>query len=112
MGDAQYVPAVCSSVVWELTLYPTHYCCCRKEKGKEGKSAVGKHVALNIYTICTWICFVAFSLALSAVGASVHSHGDMLRLFRLFRVVFSSKFGCGRCRVKDAVRFTVPKPFS
>ena len=93
------------------------------EKGKEGKSAAGEHVALNtlwwlgylFLLVCVHYMymdlFVAFGLALSAVGASVHSHGDMLRLF-LCGVVFCSNFGCGRCRVKDAVRFTVPKPFS
>ena len=93
------------------------------EKGKEGKSAAGEHVALNtlwwlgylfllVYVHYMYMdLFVAFGLALSAVGASVHSHGDMLRLF-LCGVVFCSNFGCGRCRVKDSVRFTVPKPFS
>ena len=94
------------------------------EKGKEGKSAVGEHVALNtlwwlgylfllVYVHHMYMdLFAAFSLALPAVGASVHSHGDMSRLFRLYGVVFCSKYGCGRCSVKDAVRFTVPKPFS
>ena len=56
--------------------------------------------------------FAAFSLALTAVGASVHSHRDMLRLFRLCGVVFCSSVGCGRFRLKDAVLFAVPKPFS
>ena len=94
------------------------------EKGKEGKSAVGEHVALNtlwwlgylfllVYVHHVYMdLFAAFSLALSAVGALVHSHGDMLRLFRLCGVVLCSNYGCGRCSVKDAVRFTVPKPFS
>ena len=94
------------------------------EKGKEGKSVVGEHVALNTLWCLGYLfvfvyvhhmymdLFAAFSLALSAVGASVHSHGDMLRLFRLCGVVLCSNYGCGRCSVKDAVRFTVPKPFS
>ena len=55
--------------------------------------------------------FAALSLALTAVGGSAHSHGDMLRLFRLYGVVFCSNVGCERCRFKDAVSVTVPKPF-
>ena len=62
------------------------------EKGKEGKSVVGEHVALNTLWCLGYLfvfvyvhhmymdLFAAFSLALSAVGASVHSHGDLLRL--------------------------------